>query len=459
MWLTATLPSAWSGASTRRVRVLLACLLVLFSTPVVADALSYTPPGAGAEASSAGNVTASNVTFVSTQGTSTQQGAGVFAINTSSKEVIWSYTNCPEKCYDVDPVTNSTVLFSAKTTANKPWEIGENTSYNWKAIHVNWRTGEVVRRFSIPIETHDMDYLGNGTYIVANKILHDGAEEKWVEEAKKNGLIDESRETHSHLIYIYDAKRDEITWEYRFENHYPRSAGDGYEEDYTHLNDVDVAQNGSAILASPREFDRVLLINRTTKETEWELGSEDEYATLHEQHNPTLLSSDPPTVLVADSENDRVVEYRKNGSSWDPVWVYRDGLNWPRDADRLPNGNTLIVDTANDRVIEVTPDKEVVWSKNISKGPYDAERLRHGDEPQGPTTYELRNLTADSSLETSEQGTSSPSEPSPWERYRNLAGWVLPVWLTPFGFLSLHGVLLTLLLGVGLELRARTWRS
>ena len=451
-----TLSGRLPEKSTHRVRLLLACLLVLFSAPVVADAASYTPPGAEPSGGAAtADIAASNVTFVSTQGTSTQQGAGVFAINTSSKGVVWSYTDCPEKCYDVDPVTNSTVLFSAKTTANKPWEIGTNTSYNWKAIHVNWRTGEVIRQFSIPIETHDMDYLGNGTYIIANKILHDGAEEKWVSEAKKKGLIDESRETHSHLIYVYDAKRDEITWEYRFANHYPESAGDGYEEDYTHLNDVDVVQNGSAILASPREFDRVLLINRTTKETEWELGSEDEYATLHEQHNPTLLSSDPPTVLVADSENDRVVEYRKNDSSWDLVWVYRDGLNWPRDADRLPNGNTLIVDTANDRVIEVTPDKEAVWSKNISKAPYDAERLQYGDEPQGPTMSELRNGTAGNSPDTSAQETTSRLEPSAWERYQNLAGWILPVWLTPLGFLSLHGMFLTFLVGAALELRAR----
>ena len=445
--------SAASGTSTRRARILVACLLVLFSVPIVVDAVSYTPPGA--DPGPAGDVTASNITFVSTQGTTTGQGAGVFAINTTSEEVVWSYTQCPEKCFDVDPVSNDTILFSAKTSAHKPWEIGKNTSYNWKAIHVNWRTGEVIRRFSIPIETHDIDYLGNGTYIVANKILHDGAEQKWVTEAKARGLIEESRETHSHLIYVYDATEDEITWEYRFENHYPRSAGDGYEEDYTHLNDVDVVENGSAILASPREFNRVLLINRSTRGTEWELGGEDEYATLHEQHNPTLLSSNPPTVLVADSENDRVVEYRKNGSSWDPVWVYRDGLSWPRDADRLPNGNTLIVDTRNDRVIEVTPDKEVVWSKNISRAPYDAERLRHGDEPQGPTMHELRNLTADSSIDATSREASPRSDPSAWERYRNLARWVLPVWLTPLGFLSLHGVLLAFLLGAVLELR--TW--
>jgi hypothetical protein len=56
---------------------------------------------------------------------------------------------------------------------------------------------------------------------------------------------------------------------------------------------MDLALNGSVFLTSPREFDRVLLSNRTAKETIWELGEEDNYDILHEQHNPVLLSNDP----------------------------------------------------------------------------------------------------------------------------------------------------------------------
>jgi hypothetical protein len=42
------------------------------------------------------------------------------------------------------------------------------------------------------------------------------------------------------------------------------------------------------------------------------------------------------------------------------VWEYT-GVVYPTDSQRLENGNTLICDKGNKRVIEVTPDKEIVW--------------------------------------------------------------------------------------------------
>lgn len=42
------------------------------------------------------------------------------------------------------------------------------------------------------------------------------------------------------------------------------------------------------------------------------------------------------------------------------VWRYAEGLRFAHSAKRLNNGNTLITDTTNDRVIEVTPAGEVV---------------------------------------------------------------------------------------------------
>ena len=104
--------------------------------------------------------------------------------------------------------------------------------------------------------------------------------------------------------------------------------------------------------------DRVLVVNRSTKETEWVLGAQGAHTTLERQHNPTLLtdrSEGGPTVLVADSENDRVIEYHRQDDTgdWRATWSYAGALSWPRDADRLPNGNTLIVDSGCDRVLVV----------------------------------------------------------------------------------------------------------
>ena len=115
-------------------------------------------------------------------------------------------------------------------------------------------------------------------------------------------------------------------------------------------------------LVSARNMDQVIAINRSTKAIDMRLGSDDDYATLYEQHNPTYLESEngTPTILVADSENDRVVEYERTGGpagsgTWRRTWTLSGDLNWPRDADRLANGNTLVVDSMNNRVIEVTP--------------------------------------------------------------------------------------------------------
>jgi len=75
------------------------------------------------------------------------------------------------------------------------------------------------------------------------------------------------------------------------------------------------------------------------------------------------------TWLITDMLNHRVIEVEpKTGEI---VWQYgttgkpgngHNQLSNPFSAVRLPNGNTLIADYGNYRIIEVTPDKQVVWS-------------------------------------------------------------------------------------------------
>jgi hypothetical protein len=78
--------------------------------------------------------------------------------------------------------------------------------------------------------------------------------------------------------------------------------------------------------------------------------------------------------------------------------VYNTSLAWPRDSDRLPNGNTAITDTNNNRVLIVTPNGSTAWEyQTSSKHPYDIELLAYEDEPQGPTVGEV---TADEAEST-----------------------------------------------------------
>jgi hypothetical protein len=82
--------------------------------------------------------------------------------------------------------------------------------------------------------------------------------------------------------------------------------------------------------------------------------------------------------LITDTGNKRVIEVNKMGEI---VWQYGDlkdtkhfgksllalmnkstyMLYNPTFAQRLENGNTLISDTGNKRIIEVTSDKKIVW--------------------------------------------------------------------------------------------------
>ena len=105
---------------------------------------------------------------------------------------------------------------------------------------------------------------------------------------------------------------------------------------------------------------------------------------LNKQHNPQLLG--PDAVLVADSENDRVVELHEENGEWTVAWQADSaggiGFDWPRDADRLPNGNTLVTDSRNNRVVELNASGDVVWSARVPTVPYEADRPP-GEYPAG----------------------------------------------------------------------------
>ncbi len=115
-------------------------------------------------------------------------------------------------------------------------------------------------------------------------------------------------------------------------------------------------------------------------------GNDDSH--LRGPHNADRLSSG--NTIIADSLNNRIIEIAPDGSI---VWQYPPHpparshlrssapplLDWPRDADRLSNGNTLITDSRHDRIIEVTPTGQVVWHYDDLELPYDADRLDNGN--------------------------------------------------------------------------------
>ncbi|WP_436931449.1 aryl-sulfate sulfotransferase [Halosimplex halobium] len=263
--------------------------------------------------------------------------------------------------YDIDVLDNGNILQA--TTYNRDTQIEE----------IDPETGEhvSVRHFDGVYDTHDVDLI-NGDELLMNDMSQDGEDR----------------------VLVYNLTQEAITWEYYFANyteHYPKSGGGEFGGDWTHNNDVEKVGDGT-FMVSVRNFDKVVAIDRETKEVEWTLGSDDNTSILHEQHNPDYLESEDgnATVIVADSLNDRVVEYEREGDEWNRTWVLRGGnLDEPRDADRLPNGNTLIADRRAHRIVEVTPDGEVVWEVYSPYQPYDVERVGTGDESSGPTMADI----------------------------------------------------------------------
>ena len=176
-------------------------------------------------------------------------------------------------------------------------------------------------------------------------------------------------------------REEEILWQWNASDTYERPSNMDPEGDWTHANDVDRLREG-VFQVSLRNFDTVVELHvgeNGSVRVKPVLGPnrfDGPHDPVHEQHNPDRLADGH--LLIADSENDRVVEIDRSG---EVVWTVGGSalLDWPRDADRLPNGHTLIADSYNDRVVEVNRRGEIVWAVETGALPYEVERLGNGE--------------------------------------------------------------------------------
>jgi len=275
------------------------------------------------------------------------------------------YTNDHTKYFDVDPVRNEsmTVEYAATDTIHTEGPTCSAPPCVRNIIErVNLSTGQVTEIYARydhrehAGEWHDHERV-NDTHILIADIVED-------------------------QVFMVDTETELIEWLWDAQSDFPVTGGGPYPKDWTHINDVELLADGR-VLVSLRNQDQVVFLDRETGiERNWTLGADGDHETLFEQHNPDFIPKDRggPALLVADSENGRVVEYQRVGTDWERSWQWRDDrLQWPRDADRLPNGNTLVADTHGKRILEVAPNGTVVWSAPLSH-PYDVERLGTGPE-------------------------------------------------------------------------------
>lgn len=158
--------------------------------------------------------------------------------------------------------------------------------------------------------------------------------------------------------------------------------------DYFHTNSLDVLKPEIAakfpqfkagdLLISARALGVLAVVDPETKKVVWAYRGFLKY-----QHSATFLPNGH--ILVLDNQGhidtngkySRVVELNPVtlGVEWMYVGNKENPFNTEKvgDAQRLPNGNTLIAESAHARIFEVTKDGKVVWTYKLAKKLSDTE--------------------------------------------------------------------------------------
>lgn len=153
---------------------------------------------------------------------------------------------------------------------------------------------------------------------------------------------------------------------------------------WTHANALDYDAGQEAFYLSIRNYDSILKIDRASGDVLWTIGGpfsdfEDDSGNSgfwDGQHQFDVLED---SIVVFDNQpavpfTSRVVEmaFDEADGSTEFVWSYQPdppfycfGLG---DANRLPNGHTLVTWSVAAQMEEVTPDGELVWQLNSALG-------------------------------------------------------------------------------------------
>lgn len=255
-------------------------------------------------------------------------------------EVVWEYL-VPQNLrqytnpgFDMELLPNNNVLFLLP--GNGVYEIERN--------------GHVVWSYLDEKVSHDADRLptGNTLVVYGNE---DRAGDAQVKEISPEG---------------------KIVWAWYASDHFNKAPHkDIYEQGWTHTNAVARLPDGNTLI-SPRNFHFLVEVN----------PQGDVVATIgegifHYQHDPEVLPNG--NILIANhSRPNRAVELDPNTGKivWQSTGFERD-VSPVRDANRLPNGNTLI--TGSTTIVEVTAGGEIAWQLKLEgvtfATPEDAPRL------------------------------------------------------------------------------------
>ncbi|HWP23304.1 MAG TPA: aryl-sulfate sulfotransferase [Candidatus Binatia bacterium] len=250
---------------------------------------------------------------------------------------------------------------SARFVSRQPWKGGA-------ALEADWN-GRVLWEVRHPDHHHDGIRLRNGNVLLLC-LAELPAELVPNIQGGMPGTEHNGAMYGDYLVEMTTA--GQVVWEWRAWEHLdPKTdritAVQERREEWTHGNGVAELPNGD-IVVSFRTISTVIVIDRKTEKIVWKLGA----PPLCGQHAPAplangnlLLFDNGPHRLDHPMPFSRVIEVEL--ASKRIVWTYREKREWeffsPRisNAQRLPNGNTLVCEGDFGRLFEVTADGELVW--------------------------------------------------------------------------------------------------
>lgn len=232
-------------------------------------------------------------------------------------EVVWEYVVPQRGFIEEELLANNNILYT----------VGHGTG-----LYEIDRSGKVVWSYLTNKVDHDADRLPNGNTIFVF------------------GFADQKSDAQ---VTEVDSK-GQIVWAWYAKDHFDRPPYDSiYDDGWTHINAVSRLPNGNTLI-SPRNFN--LLVEVDPKGTVVRTYGE---GVFERMHDPEVLPNG--NILMANhGKPHRAIEFdpKTDKISWQSAG-FEPEARPVRDANRLPNGNTLI--TGSTEIVEVTPESEIVW--------------------------------------------------------------------------------------------------
>lgn len=240
-------------------------------------------------------------------------------------EIVWEYL-VPDNLkqfnnpgLDVEPLPNGNILFVLPR--NGIYEID--------------RKGKIIWSFLDPKVSHDADRLPNGNTLFVFGAM-DQFQDAQIREVDPSG---------------------KVIWAWYAKDHFNRAPYNTISnEGWTHTNSVSRLANGNT-LVSLRNFNFVAELDPSGKVLR-HIGE----GVFVAQHDPEMQANG--NLLVANHSQPDQMALEIDPASGKTAWSFTMPRQLLRDADRLPNGNTLI--TGHTVLLEVTPGGQIAWRLKLN---------------------------------------------------------------------------------------------